>query len=71
MHVIDRTDMTTATIQKIKREIKQELMAEFLRPILERSKDPEGEYRKSFVKEVLRAAKRSSTKIYRKGAFLR
>ncbi len=51
--------MTTATIQKLKREIKKELIEEFIRPLLEQYKDrdPEGEYKEGFVKGVLKALK--------------
>ncbi len=49
--------MTIATIQKMKREIKKELIDEFIRPFLEQNRDPEGEYKEEFVKSVLRAAK--------------
>lgn len=51
--------MTTATIQKLKNEIKKELIEEFILPMLENSKDkdPEGEYREDFVEKVLRISK--------------
>ena len=49
--------MTTKTYEKIKREIKQELLQEFVIPILKDAKDPEGEYNPKFVKRVLKAAK--------------
>ncbi len=51
--------MSTATLQKLKRELKQELkqelMREFTAPILRNAKDPEGEYRQEFIKRVLNA----------------
>ena len=47
--------MTTATIQKIKDQVKAELIEEFINPILSDMKDPEGEYRPEFVQDVLRA----------------
>ncbi|MDO8466979.1 MAG: hypothetical protein Q7S83_02450 [bacterium] len=51
--------MTTATIQKLKkelkRELKQELIREFVTPFLKGIKDPEGEYRPEFVKKILKA----------------
>ena len=53
--------MTNQTYQKIKREIKQELLEEFVFPILRDLKDTEGEYKKEFVNEVLRAAKKKPT----------
>ncbi len=49
--------MTTATIQKLKREIKKELIDEFIRPLLEQNMDPEGEYREEFVKSIYKALK--------------
>ena len=49
--------MTTKTYEKIKKEIKQELLREFVLPILREVKDAEGEYKEKFVKEVLKAAK--------------
>jgi len=49
--------MTTATIQKLKNEIKKELLEEFILPMLENSKDPEGEYREDFIKEIFRISK--------------
>lgn len=49
--------MTTATVQKLKREIKQELIREFFLPLLEKTGDSEGAYRASFVRKILKAAK--------------
>ena len=53
--------MSTATIQKLKKEIKQELkqelMKEFVTPLLKETRDPEGEYRPNFVKKILKAEK--------------
>lgn len=63
--------MTTATIQKLKREIKKELFEEFILPMLENSKDPEGEYREDFVREVLKAAKEKPTRKYNPKNFLK
>ena len=48
--------MTIATYSKLKREIKKELIKEFITPLLEDIKDSEGEYRLDFVKEIFRAA---------------
>jgi len=51
--------MSTATIQKLKRELKeelkQELIKEFIAPLLRKAKDPEGEYRPEFIRRVLKA----------------
>lgn len=63
--------MTTAMIKKIKEEIKQELITEFLRPFMEQSKDPEGEYREEFVRGVLKAAKRKPRYTYDPKTFLK
>jgi len=49
--------MTTTLAQKIKSEIKEELIKEFILPILENSKDSGGEYKESFVKEMTRISK--------------
>jgi len=53
--------MSTATIQKLKkelkRELKQELIKEFVTPLLQEMKDQEGEYRSEFVKKILKAEK--------------
>ncbi len=47
--------MTTATIKKIKDEVKAELIEEFINPLLQDLKDPQGEYRPEFVADLLRA----------------
>lgn len=51
--------MSTATIQKLKKELKeelkQELMKEFIAPFLRAAKDTEGEYRPEFVGKILKA----------------
>ena len=54
--------MSTKTLEKLKKEIKQELLREFILPIvLSGIKDPEGEYRPEFVREVLEAAREPAT----------
>lgn len=63
--------MTTKNYEKIKKEIKQELMQEFVFPILRNMKDSEGEYKESFVKEVLKAAKEKPKYVYNSKTFLR
>jgi len=63
--------MTTKTYEKIKKEIKQELMQEFVLPILKNIKDPEGEYKESFVKEILKASKEKPEFIYNPKTFLK
>ncbi len=63
--------MSTATIQKLKKEIKKELLEEFILPILEQAKDSEGKYREEFVKEVLKAAKEKSRYKYSSKDFLK
>ena len=45
--------MTTKTYAKIKKEIKQELLKEFIFPILRDVKDAEGEYKEGFVNNVV------------------
>ncbi|MFH1759429.1 MAG: hypothetical protein ABH822_02645 [Patescibacteria group bacterium] len=63
--------MTTQTYEKIKREIKQELVQEFVLPILREAKDPEGEYREEFVKRILKAAKEKHIYTYNPKTFLK
>ncbi len=63
--------MTTATIRKLKKEIKQELIKEFILPILETSKDPEGEYRNEFINSVLKAAQERPKYRYDSKTFLK
>lgn len=61
--------MTTTTYSKLKKEIKEELFKEFIAPILEDIKDAEGEYRKNFVKEILKSAKEKPIYKYDKKTF--
>ena len=63
--------MTTKNYEKIKNEIKHELMQEFVFPILRNMKDSEGEYKEKFVKEVLKAAKEKPKYVYNPKTFLR
>jgi len=63
--------MTTATMKKLKKEIKQELIEEFILPILETSKDPEGEYRSDFINAVLKAAAEQPKYRYDSKTFLK
>lgn len=61
--------MTTAIYSKLKKEIKNELLNEFITPILKDIKDFEGEYRPEFVEEVLRAAQEKPRFKYRLNTF--
>ena len=63
--------MTTAIYKKLKRELKEELMQEFITPLLEDIKDAEGEYRAEFVQEVRKAAKEESIYKYTPKSFSR
>ena len=63
--------MTNQTYQKIKREIKRELLEEFVIPILRDLKDAEGEYREEFVRKILKASKEKLTYVYNPKKFLR
>jgi len=63
--------MTTKNYEKIKQEIKHELMEEFVFPILKNMKDSEGEYKEAFVKEVLKAAKEKPKYVFNPKTFLR
>ncbi|OGY64639.1 MAG: hypothetical protein A3B92_00100 [Candidatus Harrisonbacteria bacterium RIFCSPHIGHO2_02_FULL_42_16] len=67
--------MSTATLQKLKnelkRELKQELLREFITPILRESKDAEGEYRKEFIRKVLKSEKGSLKHRFNSKTFLK
>jgi len=63
--------MTTKNYEKIKNEIKHELMQEFVFPILRNMKDSEGEYREEFVTSVLKAAREKPKYVYNSKTFLR
>jgi len=63
--------MTTKTYEKVKREIKHELMREFVLPILRGVKDAEGEYKAEFVTRVLKASKEKPIHTYNPKTFLR
>ncbi|MEK7664094.1 MAG: hypothetical protein AAB340_01440 [Patescibacteria group bacterium] len=56
--------MTNQTYQRIKKEIKQELLEEFVLPILKNLRDAEGDYKKEFVREILKAAKEKPTHFF-------
>lgn len=62
--------MTTKIYEKVKKEIKQELMDEFILPILRGVKDTEGEYREEFIKRVLKAVKERPKYTYNPKTFL-
>ncbi|MDP3792852.1 MAG: hypothetical protein Q8Q89_03945 [bacterium] len=63
--------MTTTTYGKLKREIKEELLREFILPLLEDIQDTEGEYRQEFIKEVLQAAEEKPVHRYNRKTFLK
>jgi hypothetical protein len=63
--------MTTKAYEKIKKEVKQEIMEEFVLPILRDVRDAEGEYKENFVKSVLKAAREKPKYIYNPKTFLR
>lgn len=62
--------MTNQNYQRIKKEIKQKLLEEFVLPILKNLKAPEGEYEKKFVNEILKAAKEKPIYTYNPKNFL-
>lgn len=64
-------NMTTATMQKLKKEIKQEVMQELTALLLKNSRDAEGEYKESFVKKVLKAAQEKPVYQYDAKTFLK
>ena len=63
--------MTTKVYERIKKEIKEELVEEFVLPILRDVRDSEGEYKEEFVKKVLRAAREKPRYTYNPKTFLR
>lgn len=63
--------MTIKTYEKIKSEIKKELVEEFVNPILRELRDTEGEYKENFVKKILKAAEERPVYIYDPKTFLR
>jgi hypothetical protein len=62
--------MTTKTYEKIKKEIKHELLQEFVLPILKNVRDSEGDYKEKFVKDVLAAVHQKPLYIYNSKTFL-
>ena len=63
--------MTTKTYEKIKREIKEELLQEFVFPILRDVKDSDGEYKEEFIGRVLREGRERPIYVYNPRTFLR
>jgi hypothetical protein len=53
--------MTIVTYNKIKNELKKELIMEFINPLLTDLKDAEGTYKESFVADVLKASREKPT----------
>lgn len=63
--------MTTATYTKLKTELKEELVQEFITPLLGDIKDAEGEYQPKFIDEVLKATKEIPVHKYSRKDFLK
>ena len=64
--------MTTATYEKLKMELKQELFKELSGLVLRGSKDSEGEYQPEFVKKIIHiAGKKDIYEKYDKKNFLK
>ncbi len=64
--------MTTATYEKLKMELKQELFKELGELVIRNSEDHEGEYQRGFVKKIIRiASKKDSCEKYDKKSFLK
>ncbi len=63
--------MTVATAKKLEKEVKElkREMAVLKAAVL--AKDPEGEYRPEFVREIRRLTKKTPDRAYKKGAFSR
>ena len=62
---------TTKIYEKIKAELKQELMAELILPVLAEAKDREGGYKQAFVKEIITLSKTKPAYRYRSKNFLK
>ena len=62
--------MISQIYEKIKKEIKQEILSEFVFPLLKDLKDSEGEYKKEFVQSVLKTAKEKPVYTYNPKTFL-
>ncbi len=62
--------MTAKSYEKIKSEIKKELLEEFVFPVLKNVKDAEGEYKSNFVKNVTRASQEKPSYTYNPRTFL-
>ncbi|MBI2635514.1 MAG: hypothetical protein HYW79_03170 [Parcubacteria group bacterium] len=62
--------MSTKTLERVKAEIKRELMQEFVLPILREVKDAEGEYKEAFIRQVLKMAKEKPSYVYDPKTFL-
>ncbi|MEK7610128.1 MAG: hypothetical protein AAB468_00005 [Patescibacteria group bacterium] len=63
--------MITKTYEKIKAELKQEIMAELILPVLTEAKDREGGYKQAFVKWVIALSKAKPTYCYQPKNFLK
>lgn len=64
--------MITATYEKLKMELKQELFKELSKLVVRDSKDPEGEYQHRFVKKIIQiAGKKEDHRKYDKRNFLK
>lgn len=64
--------MITATYEKLKTELKQELFKELSELVVRDSKDPEGEYQPEFVKKIIQiAGKKDGHRKYEKEEFLK
>lgn len=63
--------MTQKILEKVKTEIKRELMQELFLPILREFKDAEGDYKETFVKQILKTVKEKSIYVYNPKTFLR
>ncbi len=63
--------MTQKTLERVKAEIKREIIQEFVLPILREVKDADGDYKETFVKQMLKAAKEKPIYVYDSKAFLR
>ena len=57
--------MTVATYEKVKKELKRELLAELSVLFVRYAKDPEGEYRAEFVKKILKLSAKKSQPTYK------
>lgn len=61
--------VTIATAKKIAKEIKELRKDVAILKAAVLARDPEGDYRPEFIREIQRLAKQKPTRVYKKGVF--